>query len=198
MGRAGYPQSVRHRSRISNVPVRLAAGAYILNSGLTKLQADKETQHQLHGFASGAYPVLENAPPEQFGKALAASEIALGGSLLMPVLIGDGLAGLALTSFASGLLGLYLKTPGMRQEGSVRPSKDGTALAKDTWLVGIGLTLVLSSIGSRRSARLERKAKKRASEKKKHASEKKDASSGKVAKAVKAAAIAKGAKAVAS
>lgn len=151
---------VRHRSRPSNVPVRLAAGAFILNSGLTKLQAEKETHQRLHGFASGAYPFLESAPPEQFGKALGAAEVALGGALLAPVVIGDGLAGLALTSFAGGLLGLYMKTPGMRQEGSVRPSKDGTALAKDTWLAGIGLTLMLSSIGSRRVARLERKAKK--------------------------------------
>ncbi|HVC13313.1 MAG TPA: hypothetical protein VND62_00470 [Acidimicrobiales bacterium] len=191
---------MRHRSRISNVPVRLAAGAFILNSGLTKLQADKETHQQLHDFASGAYPLLENAPPEQFGKALAASEVALGGALLMPVVIGDGLAGLALTSFAGGLLGLYLRTPGMRQEGSVRPSKDGTALAKDTWLAGIGLTLLASSVGSRRTARHERKAKRRAAEKKQSGAAKgakgaKGAKVAKVAKVAKAAAVAKAARA---
>lgn len=189
---------MRHRSRLSNVPVRLAAGAFILNSGLTKLQADKESHHQLHGFASGAYPFLENAPPEQFGKALAGAEIALGSALLAPVVIGDGLAGLALTSFAGGLLGLYMKTPGMRQEGSVRPSRDGLALAKDSWLAGIGLTLMASSIGSRRTARLERRAKKHNKQKStKHGSEKNHSSNGKAAKAVKAAAIAKAAKAVA-
>jgi hypothetical protein len=189
---------VRHRSRLSNVPVRLAAGAFILNSGLTKLQADKESHQQLHGFAAGAYPFLESAPPEQFGKALAGAEIALGSALLAPVVIGDGLAGLALTSFAGGLLGLYMKTPGMRQEGSVRPSKDGLALAKDSWLAGIGLTLMASSIGSRRTARLERRAKKHNKQKStKHGSEKNHSSNGKAAKAVKAAAIAKAAKAVA-
>ncbi|MDA8309227.1 MAG: hypothetical protein M0Z46_01190 [Actinomycetota bacterium] len=150
---------MRHRSRLSNVPIRLAAGAFILNSGLNKLQADKETHHQLHGFAAGAYPFLESAPPEQFGKALAGAEVALGGALLMPVVVGDGLAGLALTSFAGGLLGLYLNTPGMRQEGSVRPSKEGTALAKDVWLFGIGLTLTASSLAGRRAARREQRAK---------------------------------------
>lgn len=146
------------------MPIRAAAGAFILNSGLTKLKAEKETAQHLHGFASGTYPMLENLPPEQFAKALAATEIALGGALLLPVVVGDGLAGLGLTAFASGLLGLYAKTPGMRQEGSVRPSQDGTALAKDVWLAGMGLTLMASSLESRRISHLEEKAKKRRKE----------------------------------
>jgi hypothetical protein len=154
---------VRHRSRISNLPARVAAGAFILNSGLGKLQAEKDTHEQLHGFASGAYPFFESMTPTQFGKALGTAEVALGSALLMPVVVSDGLAGLALTAFASGLLGLYAKTPGMRQEGGFRPSREGTALAKDVWLAGIGLTLMASSIGSRRAARQERAAKRRAS-----------------------------------
>jgi hypothetical protein len=101
--------------------------------------------------------------PEQFGKALGTAEVALGSALLMPIVVGDGLAGLALTAFASGLMGLYAKTPGMRQEGGFRPSREGTALAKDVWLAGIGLTLMASSISSRRAARQERVAKRRAS-----------------------------------
>jgi hypothetical protein len=144
---------VRNRSRVANLPVRVAAGAFILNSGLSKLEAEKDTHSRLHGFASGAYPMLENVPPEQFGKALGAAEVALGGVLLAPIVVGDGLAGLALSAFAGGLLGLYMKTPGLRREGSVRPSRDGTAIAKDIWLAGIGLTLMASSVGSRRSAR---------------------------------------------
>lgn len=147
------------RSRLANLPIRAAAGAFILNSGLTKLKADKEAAHQLHGFASGAYPTIENVAPEQFAKALAAAEVGLGSSLLAPIFVGDRLAGLELTAFAGGLLGLYARTPGMRQEGSVRPSHDGIALAKDVWLAGIGLTLLLSSLGGRRSARSARRAK---------------------------------------
>lgn len=165
---------MRHRSRLVNLPIRAAAGAFILNSGLTKLQAEKETHQRLHGFASGAYPFLENVPPEQFGKALGASEVALGGALLMPALVGDGLAGLALSSFAGGLLGLYTKTPGMRREGSVRPSQEGTALAKDSWLAGIGLTLMVSSLTSRRLSRLERKASRRKASRRKASRRKKD------------------------
>jgi hypothetical protein len=149
--------AMRHRSRIANLPIRAATGAFILNSGLSKLQAEKDTHGRVHGFASGAYPMLENVPPEQFGKALGAAEVALGGMLLMPVVVGDGLAGMALSSFAGGLLGLYMRTPGMRQEGSVRPSQDGIALAKDVWLAGIGLTLMASSVGTRRVARKAKK-----------------------------------------
>jgi hypothetical protein len=155
----GYQAVVRHRSRVVNLPVRVAAGAFILNSGLGKLQADKEASHHLHGVASGAYPMLENAPPEQFTKALGAAEVALGGALLAPMVISDSLAGLALTSFAGGLLGLYAKTPGMRREGSIRPSQEGLALAKDSWLAGIGVTLMASGLTSRRMNRLEQRAK---------------------------------------
>ena len=133
--------------------MRAAAGAFILNSGISKLLAEKETYDRLHGFASGAYPVLETVPPGKFGKALAAAEVALGGALLAPIVVGDGPAGLALTAFSGGLLGLYMKTPGLRQEGSVRPTHDGTAIAKDVWLAGIGLTLMASSVGSRWTAR---------------------------------------------
>lgn len=138
----------------------MAAGAFLVNSGLTKLKAEKETREQLHGFASGTYPVFEKLRPDQFTMALGAAELALGGSLLLPFAVGDGVAGLGLTSFASGLAGLYMKTPGMRQEGSVRPTREGIALAKDSWLVGIGLTLTLSGLTTRRMNRLERRAQK--------------------------------------
>jgi hypothetical protein len=45
----------------------------------------------------------------------------------------------------------------------LRPTRDGTALAKDVWLAGIGLTLIASSLGARRAARRERVAHRRAS-----------------------------------
>ena len=155
----GSVKDVKHRSRLANLPVRVAAGAFILNSGLNKLKAEKETAQHLHGFASGAYPFLENLPPEQFTKLLGATEVGLGGALLMPLIVGDGLAGLALTGFSGGLLGLYAKTPGLRQEGSVRPTQEGTAIAKDSWLAGIGLALMANSLTSRRLHKLERKVK---------------------------------------
>jgi hypothetical protein len=128
-----------------HLPARLAAGAVILNSGLSKRQADETTAAMLHGMAAGTYPFLRRIPPAQFTRLLSASEIALGAALMLPV-VPTALAGAGLTAFAAGLVGLYLRTPGMREEGSLRPTQQGTALAKDVWLLGIGLSFVIESL----------------------------------------------------
>jgi hypothetical protein len=60
-------------------------------------------------------------------------------------------AGAALASFSSALLGLYLKTPGMREPGSLRPTEQGIPLAKDIWMAGIGTALILDSLEGRRA-----------------------------------------------
>jgi hypothetical protein len=45
-----------------HVPQRVAAGAFILNSGIGKWSADEETAKQVHGFATGTYrPVRPDA-----------------------------------------------------------------------------------------------------------------------------------------
>ena len=59
-------------------------------------------------------------------------------------------AGLGLVGFASGLLWLYWKTPGMHEPGDPRPTEQGTVLAKDIWLLGAGLTLVIGGLVNRR------------------------------------------------
>jgi len=51
------PVKARH------LPPRIAAGAFIVNSGLGKWSADDETAAQLHGFAVGAYPFLAKLKP---------------------------------------------------------------------------------------------------------------------------------------
>jgi hypothetical protein len=129
--------------KLWHVPVRLATGAFILNSGLSKLNADKETAEQLHGFASTAYPQFQETPPEQFTKMLSTGEIAVGAALLTP---STGVAGAALMGFASMLGRLYLKTPGMHQEGNLRPTEQGTPVAKDVWMLGIGSALVIDAL----------------------------------------------------
>lgn len=140
-------------SRTRHVPVRLATGAFILNSGVSKRDADADTAAGLHTFACGTYPFLNNLEPQQFARMLSAGEIAVGTALLLPV-VPPAAAGAALTGFSAGLLGLYLRTPGMRQEGSLAPTQDGTALAKDVWLLGAGLSLVVDALtDERRSSR---------------------------------------------
>ncbi|MFD7861965.1 hypothetical protein [Streptomyces sp. NPDC059783] len=132
-----------------DIPPRIATGAFIVNSGLGKLKADAETAQGLHGMACTAYPFLEKIEAERFTRLLAWSEIAVGCSLLLPF-VPTRLAGLALTGFSGGLLGLYLRVPGMREKGSLRPTQAGTALAKDSWMFGIGLGFL--GAGSRRPA----------------------------------------------
>ena len=142
---------MRLASFIRDMPSRVAAGAFILNSGLSKLSADEQTAQGLHQMATGAYPFLGSMKPQDFAKLLGAGEVAVGTALLLPV-VPSGVAGLLLTGFSGGLLGLYIKIPGMRQEGSLRPTQQGIALAKDSWLLGIGASLILSDVVDRASS----------------------------------------------
>ncbi|MFI9625967.1 hypothetical protein [Streptomyces sp. NPDC052042] len=121
-----------------DVAPRLATGAFILNSGLGKLNADEETARAMHDMACVAYPFLKRIEPGRFTRMLAWSEVAIGGALLAPF-VPTRVAGLALTGFSGGLLGLYLRLPGMREPGSLRPTHNGIPLAKDTWMLGIGI-----------------------------------------------------------
>jgi hypothetical protein len=91
--------------------------------------------------ASGAYPVLADVPPATFLKALSTAEIGIGAALLTPF-IGNRVAGAALTAFSGGLLGMYLRTPALHEEGSVWPTRAGTAVSKDVWMLGIGVGLM--------------------------------------------------------
>jgi uncharacterized membrane protein YphA (DoxX/SURF4 family) len=136
------------RVKAWHLPPRLVTGVYFLNSGLTKRAADEVTAAQLHGFAAGTYPFFKKLSAKQFTRLLSAGEIAIGTLLVLPV-VPAGLAGAALTAFAVGTLGLYLRTPGLRQEGSLRPTQQGIAISKDIWMVGIGLSLVTDELVER-------------------------------------------------
>jgi len=131
--------------KLQHMPARVATGAMILNSGLSKRGADEATTGMLHGMAAGTYPFLQKIPPQQFTRLLSAGEIVLGTALLLPV-VPTGLAGAGLAAFAGGLLGLYLRTPGMREEGSLRPTQQGLGIAKDVWMLGIGLGFVVEAL----------------------------------------------------
>jgi uncharacterized membrane protein YphA (DoxX/SURF4 family) len=130
------------------LPLRLAAGSYVVNSGLSKWDADEVTAKQLQSFASGAYPLLASVDARLFVKALSASEVVIGAALLLPF-VPTGAAGVGLAAFSAGLLGLYLRTPGMRLEGSLRPTEQGIPLAKDVWLAAIGASLIIDGLAGR-------------------------------------------------
>jgi hypothetical protein len=135
--------------KLSHIPLRVATGAFILNSGLAKQGLEPPAAKGVHAMAAGAIPALKNMDPQQFARLLSTSEAALGVALIVPF-VPSALVGLALTGFSAGLVQLYLKTPGMRQPGSLRPTQEGLGLAKDVWLLGAGLTLLLDGLKPRR------------------------------------------------
>ena len=143
---------------LSEIAPRISAGAFILNSGLGKRAADEGTAAGLHGFATGTYPFLKSVDPATFVKVLAYSEIAVGTALLTPF-VPTAVAGAALTAFSGGLLGLYLNTPGMRKPGSLAPTQEGLTVAKDVWLLGIGIGLLTRGTIDREPRRVRKAAK---------------------------------------
>jgi hypothetical protein len=56
------------RKMIRQLPLRLAAGSFVINSGLSKWGADEESARHLEGFAAGAYPFLAKLDPQLFAK----------------------------------------------------------------------------------------------------------------------------------
>ena len=102
--------------KLSHIPLRVATGAFILNSGLSKTGLEGQAAEGVHGMAAGAIPVVKKIPANSFAQLLSGAEMALGGALLAPF-VSSRIAGAALTGFSAGLVQLYLKTPGMRQTG---------------------------------------------------------------------------------
>lgn len=132
-------------SKLWHVPLRLATGAFILNSGMNKRGMPADAARGLHGFATAGHPELEQMEPESFASSLSTGEMALGAALLMPI-IPSWLAGAGLTAFGLGLNRLYWNAPGLRQDGDVRPTEDGISVAKDSWLTAIGIALLLDAM----------------------------------------------------
>jgi hypothetical protein len=148
---------------LSEIAPRLSVGAFILDSGLGKRGVDAETAAGMHGFAAGTYPFLASIPAQNFVRGLSTAEIALGAVMLTPF-VPTFVAGAALTVFSGGLLGLYLRTPGMRKPGSLAPTEAGLALAKDSWLVGIGIGLMTRGLIERTPRLTAKKASRLAKE----------------------------------
>jgi hypothetical protein len=135
--------------KLAHLPLRVATGAYILNSGPSKQNLEGQAAEGVHAMAVDAIPPFKKLPPERFARILSTGEIALGAALLVPF-VPSALVGAALAGFSAGLVQLYLKTPGMRQPGSIRPTQQGLGLAKDVWLLGAGMTLLLDGLPKRK------------------------------------------------
>jgi hypothetical protein len=50
--------------KLAHLPLRVATGAYIVNSGLSKQNLEGQAAEGVHGMASNAIPPLKRIPPE--------------------------------------------------------------------------------------------------------------------------------------
>lgn len=119
-----------------------------MNSGLNKLNGDDEYLEHVFGTAVTAYPFLDVVGSSRFSKWFGSFEVLLGTLLLIP-LIPDAAAGTIMLPFSAGLVGLYLRIPGMRVNKGLQPTSQGIAMAKDFWLLGIALSLMASRLKSK-------------------------------------------------
>jgi hypothetical protein len=136
--------------KLRHVPLRLATGAYILNAGLGKRSLPDEAAAGMQAGAATVVPLVKDWEPSVFGKALSTTEITVGSLLLAPF-VPSGLAGAVLASFSGGLLRMYWRNPAMHEPGSPRPTQQGSAVAKDVWMFGIGTSLLIDACLTRRT-----------------------------------------------
>ena len=83
----------------------------------------------------------------KFAPLLALSEIGVGTAHISPI-VPATVASARIDCLSASLVGMYLKTPSMTLDHGIRPSQEGTAAAKDVWLVGAGLTMLTQGVTS--------------------------------------------------
>lgn len=133
---------------IAQIPLRLTAGAFIINSGINKTKLSEEQAEQMRDLAANGVPFLKDLTPRQFKQFITASELGIGALCLLPFVPG-WLAGAALTGFSGGLLNMYRNTDFMTESDGIRPSEQGTAVAKDVFLFGMGAALMVDGVVNR-------------------------------------------------
>lgn len=144
-------------SALASIALRAIPGLFIANSGIGKIGMPAEMSAGIQGAAASGIPALNKVPSDKFGTYLGYAETALGAALLTPM-VPNWVAGAGLTAFGSGMLTMYFKNPENTEEDGIRPSAEGISLAKDSWLVGIGLALLAEGMGkSAKDAKKEAK-----------------------------------------
>lgn len=138
-------------SFISNAALRAIPGLFILNSGIGKIGMPADASAGIQQAAASGVPALADLPSDRFGSMLGWAETAVGASLLLPV-VPSRIAGAGLVTFGAGLLTMYFNNDEYTEEDGIRPSDEGIALAKDSWLVAIGLALMFGSQKKKRKS----------------------------------------------
>ena len=70
---------------IVQIPLRLASGAFILNSGLSKRKLTDEQAAHVRDMGAKGVPYIAQLSPAQFRTFISSSEIGIGGALLLPL-----------------------------------------------------------------------------------------------------------------
>lgn len=143
---------------IVQIPLRLTTGAFVLNSGLNKRKLTDEQAEGLRQMAEKGLPAVKDMDAATFRRFLTYSEIGVGAALLLPVVPG-WVAGTALSAFSAGLVNMYLNTPEMTEDDGVRPSQEGTSVAKDVIMLGAGVAVTLDSLVNRKGSKRKAAAK---------------------------------------
>ncbi|GAB3693023.1 hypothetical protein [Corynebacterium nasicanis] len=128
-------------SKISDVILRGVTGAFITNSGVGKIGMPAEHSAGLQQAAASGIPLMAKLPSDKFGTFIGYSEVGIGAALLAPF-VPNKIAGAALTAFTGGLLSMYFRNPENTQADGIRPTQEGMPLAKDFFMLAIGLALM--------------------------------------------------------
>lgn len=121
-----------------------------MNTGITKRSLDVDGATGLRDQAANAFPFLKKMDPVRFGKALSTFEIALGTALLAPM-VPTRVAAAGLSGFSAALMAVYLKTPGFTRDDGIRPAPAGMGIARDVFMLGSGLGLMVEELATRRT-----------------------------------------------
>ena len=132
-------------AHLRRAPLRLTSGAFVLNSGVAKFGADDESSKKLQATAATMVPQVDRMDPRVFARVVAGAEVGLGAALLLPV-VPPAAAGLGLTLFAGSALSAWLHAPGAKPEGSMRPTTESLPIAKDAWMLGSGVSLLVDAL----------------------------------------------------
>lgn len=134
--------------KLHQLPPRIACGAFILNTGISKRSLDSEKAAGLRDQAALVIPQLKKMEARRFGKLLSAFEIGLGAALIVPV-VPTWLVSAGLIGFSGMLMAVYLRTPGMTLKDGIRPAPAGMGIARDVFMLGSGAGLLVEELADR-------------------------------------------------
>ena len=130
-------------ANVRRAPLRLTAGAFVLNSGVGRFSASgDETTTSLQASAAKLIPQVQRMDPRTFAKVMGAGEVALGAAVMLPI-VPAAVAGLGLTAFAASLLATRPSTNGQHADVD---NETAVPNVTEAWMLGSGVSLLLDAL----------------------------------------------------